>query len=203
MPLLYEDASGEQKIGRLREVEPKTLIERWTNRFTERQADKERREAIQFAATERHAQLVKDREQAGAMYTAARDITDSYIERLHAQNQGKELPKPNYTAKEIAQIETYAAKQTDVQLRSQFEELVRAAIDEGRVGYATPGQPKQGLGNERTEESANSPEHDHSIGERNMAGVQKETFDAAALTSKSLDRIDYANKGGHNIGMSF
>ncbi len=105
--------------------------------------------------------------------------------------------------KEIAQIETYAAKQTDVQLRSQFEELVRAAIAEGRVGYAAPSQPEQKLGAGQTQDTVNSPEHDHSIGERKMAGVQKETFDAAALTSKSLDRNDYANKGGHSIGMSF
>ncbi len=136
-------------------------------------------------------------------YRTESEIADSYRQQLATQQPGRELPAPHYTAREIAQIETYAAKQTDVQMRSQFEELVRAAIDEGRVGYATPGQPKQGLGNERTEESANSPEHDHSIGERKMAGVQKETFDAAALTSKSLDRNDYANKGGHSIGMSF
>lgn len=169
MPLLYKDASGEQKIGRLREVEPKTLIERWMRRFTERQADKERREAIQFAATERHGQLVKDREQAGAMYVAARDITDSYIERLHAQNQGKELPKPNYTAKEIVQIETHGAKQTEV-MRAFYQELVSTAITEGRGGSS-----KSEKSNQTQTEHTKQPQVSHKSEQTNAHTVEART----------------------------
>ena len=149
-----------------------------------------------FHSPLRNASLVQSH------YQTEGEIADSYRQQLKAQQPGRELPAPHYTAREIAQIETYAAKQTDVQLRAQYDELVRAAIAEGRVGYAAP-RPEQKLGAGQTQDSVNSPEHDHSIGERKMAGVQKETFDAAALTSKSLDRNDYANKGGHNIGMSF
>lgn len=198
VPLLYRDANGEQRIGSLREVEPRNFSDRLWQRFTETASDRGRREAIQIAATERHAQLVKDWEQAGAMYVAARDITDSYTERLHKHTACQE-PKPHYTAKEIAQIETYAAKQDDV-MRAFYQEVVNTAITEGRVGNSTPEKSNR----TQAEHTEQQPQVSHKSEQANAHVIEART--PVVLPDRAHRRPDCNRKvegSNHQQGISW
>lgn len=135
VPLLYCDGSGEMKVGRLREVEPADFADRLRQRFAESAGGRGRREAIRLAAAERHRQLLDERERAGECYTTTRDVAERHSSTLHANDHWQELPAAHYTAKEAARIEAFAARHHHPEARAVYEELLRTAVAEGRVGH--------------------------------------------------------------------
>ena len=143
MPCSTRTRVGSSEVATLREVEPHSTGDRVMRYFTETDDERGRRAAVHQAAHDRHQQLLTDREGAGAFYLAAREVAEQHIEQLQKIDPQRELPAPHYTAKEVAQIETFAAKQKDEESRVIYEEMVRAAMMDGRVGYAKPERPEQ------------------------------------------------------------
>lgn len=142
--------------------------------FTETDGGRARCVAVEHAAEERHRPLLNDREGAGAFYLAAREIAERHIEQLQKIDTQRELPTPHYTAKEVAQIETFAAKQKDEESRTIYEETVRTAVADGRVGYAKSNQPKQTqqeLTHDHTQTAESPPEQGRSASEHDQGST--------------------------------
>ncbi len=137
MPLVYRELDGELQVATLRQVQPReqTLVERMISFSTETEAERHRRMAVEQSALDRHQQLVTEREQAGSFYEAAREIMEQSRVQHETLQPENDLPMPHYTAKEIAQMETFAEKQPDEELLKVYETVIHEALASGRVGF--------------------------------------------------------------------
>jgi hypothetical protein len=111
---------GHHRTGTLCEVESRTLTD-YLVRAIESQGQRDYRQSVKNAAHETHTRLVKDFDKAMNYHAAARELA--------SQEQGQE---PRFTDKEKINLEIYAERQNDDQLRAQYLGMVRAENDSRR-----------------------------------------------------------------------
>ena len=194
MPLLYRDIDGREITKTLRGIAPLSWRDRVGRYFTQADEQRDGYAAVQRAAVERHAQLIEDRNAAQAYHQAAHETADCFRQRL--AEQGRELPAPHYTAKEIAAIEVHAAKQTNERLRAEYEKLVCAAISEGRVGSLGSGRGAGGCSKcYRTQPAEHSLETNQLAAEQEITVAAKSAFNIADVGQSVNQGRDTSRRG--------
>lgn len=139
-PLGYRDSEGNLRTGTLSEVKPQSTIERLTRFLTETTEQRDLREALEHAATETFNNLREDRDKTADYYQTAKSIANEYREQLHERNPAQELPKQEFTRKELADIERYGEALTDHAQHQHYQDFVRDVIEQDRVGNHPVGQ---------------------------------------------------------------
>jgi hypothetical protein len=89
-------------------------------------------DAVQQALDQHHADLLQERDTLQQFAQGAGEIAEGYREKLQTLNCV--TPPSQFTAKEIAGIENFAAQQMGDNLRAQFEEMTGSVIRDGGIG---------------------------------------------------------------------
>ncbi len=132
-PLAIEGKDGRISVYRLKETRPSSVVERVLRPFIEGPDARETRHAIEAASANSQAQVVADYEKSRAYLEAAREISSSL--RADVREQGGDITHlmPAFTPKESINLEIYAERQADPQVRDRYLSLAR-----GEVALATP-----------------------------------------------------------------
>lgn len=125
MPVLVRDEDGRDRIATLAQDAPRTLGEYLLTPLVESKQQREWRARVERAAGEAHEEAHSRLSHAASYYAAAKEITDGYRALLAAE--GKELPRPEFTPKELNRIDLYAAGLRDATERARYHELLDAA----------------------------------------------------------------------------
>jgi hypothetical protein len=139
-PLGYRDAEGNLRTGTLSEVKPHSLGERIARFISESSEQRELRETLEHAATETYNDLRSDRDKTAEYYQTARAVAGDYREQLHPREPGQELPKAEFTRKELADIERYGEALSDHAQHQHYQDFVRDVIEHDHVGNHPVGQ---------------------------------------------------------------
>ncbi|HEX5081713.1 MAG TPA: hypothetical protein VFY40_06695 [Blastocatellia bacterium] len=118
-PLLIEMPDGWLITHRIKDTEPRSILERIARPIIEAPAEREMREAIQAALQHQERQLAGDLEKSRAYYEAAREMVDS-ISLGRSSGGPATLPAPEFSPKEEMNIEIYAEKLTDEKQREHY-----------------------------------------------------------------------------------
>jgi len=124
-PLLIETADGRLVTHRLKDTEPRSLLELIVRPLIEAPAERETREAVQTALGRQQRFLAEDLEKSRAYFEAARAVAG---ELSPARNNGGpvRLPAPEFTPKEEMNIEIYAERLVDDRQREHYIGLLNA-----------------------------------------------------------------------------
>jgi hypothetical protein len=158
-PLGYRDAEGGLRTGTLSDVKPRSHVERLTRFITETPAQRAEREALERAASLTEKDLVAERDKSAEYYQTTRALADQYRGELRALDPQKELPKPEFTRKELADIERYGEALSDHAQHQHYQDFVKEVIEQDRVGNHPVGQSYSDLVNSKPE---NDPEPEKS-----------------------------------------
>lgn len=139
-PLGYRDAEGNLRTGTLSEVKPQSMIARLTQFLTETADQRALRETLEHAATETYHSLTADRDSTAEYFRTAQGVANDYREQLHARDPQRELPKPEFTRKELADIERYGEALADHAQHQHYQDFVRDVIEQNHVGNHPVGQ---------------------------------------------------------------
>lgn len=139
-PLGYRDSEGNLRTGTLSEVKPHSTIERFTRFLTETADQRTLRESLEHAATETYNSLHSDRDRTGDYLQAVQKVASEYRAQLHEREPEKELPKPEFTRKELADIEKFGESLTDHAQHQHYQDFVRDVIEHDHVGNHPVGQ---------------------------------------------------------------
>lgn len=139
-PLSYRDAQGELQTGSLSDVTPRSSFERLTRFITETSEERALRTSLERAAAETYQNLVGDRDQTADYARSMQQIGGGYRSELREIDATKELPKPEFTRKELADIERFGEALADTNRHNQYQEFVKEVIEDNRVGNHPVGQ---------------------------------------------------------------
>jgi len=140
-PVLFKGADGDEKTAALHDCHPKTLTDKIFTYFSP--ADHFEMNALSEALDRHHAHLVSEKDLLDQFASAARQLAKRYEQNLHMSSQQAALDAergmttPEFTAREIAQVENFAAQQIDLAVRAQFETIVRSTITGGHANDFT------------------------------------------------------------------
>ena len=118
--------------------------------------------AINGALDQHYAHLVAERESLEQFASAARGLAKSYEQSLQMSSKEagfiteQAMIRPEFTPREIAQVENFAARQTDSDVRALFETMIRTSTSSGQVSDFTSSSAEQWnptLGPEQTQSS--------------------------------------------------
>lgn len=112
---------GEHRTGTLREVEARTLTEYVTRALTESREQREYRHDVKLAAHAHETRLVSDLERAEQYHQAARELASEVKDR-----------NPQFTDKEKINLEIYAERQDDDEIRDRYLQLARSDASQDR-----------------------------------------------------------------------
>src|SRR6185295_6972462 len=112
---------GEHRTGTLREVEARTLTEYVTRALTESREQREYRHDVKLAAHAHETRLVSDLERAEHYHQAARELASEAKDR-----------NPQFTDKEKINLEIYAERQDDDEMRDRYLQLARGEASQDR-----------------------------------------------------------------------
>jgi hypothetical protein len=146
-PLGYRDADGNLRTGTLSDVKPRSLVERLTRFINESPAERGERESLERAASLTEQDLVSERDRSADYYETARALAEQYRVELRALDPRKDLPKPEFTRKELADIERYGEALSDHAAHQQYEDFVKDVIEHDHVGNHPVGQSYADLTN--------------------------------------------------------
>jgi hypothetical protein len=148
-PLGYRDGEGNLRTGTLSEVKPHSVIERLTQFLTESADHRELRETLEHAGTETYNDLIAGRDQATGYFKTVQSVANEYRAELRERDTVKELPKPEFTRKELADIERYGEALTDHAQHQHYQDFVREVIEQDHVGNHPVGQSFSDLSNSK------------------------------------------------------
>ena len=78
---------------------------------------------VAMALDERGAYLAEAHERSLRFHQAARTVAEDYRREFHSIHPGRELPRPEFTPKEITELEVRAERETDPRLRDYYQAL--------------------------------------------------------------------------------
>lgn len=175
-PVIFKKADGTEKTGSLKDVQPKTLTQKLFSYFSP--GERFEQNAINDALDQHHSYLLSEQASLEQFASSAREIAENYEQELSTMNQqvsvthSQRILQPQFTTKEIVQIEKFAAGQTDVGMRSGLEAFVSSSVANTEVNGTSAWVPHL----------ANSPQ---SV----MSGL-----DASQAQSNGDDYLDAAKK---------
>jgi len=78
---------------------------------------------VAVALDERGAYLADAQERSLRFHQAARTVAEDYRREFHSIHPGRELPRPEFTPREITELEVRAERETDSRLRDYYQAL--------------------------------------------------------------------------------
>jgi hypothetical protein len=135
IPVIFQGADGKEKTASLHDLKPRSLTDKLSSFFSGK--DRFEINAINQALDERYSDLRSKRNSLEGFATGARDIANNWDYKLLSPDQNlaphADQPKlhPQFTAKEIAQIENFATKRIDPSVRAQFDNVVQSSLTPG------------------------------------------------------------------------
>ncbi|MGH9839049.1 MAG: hypothetical protein ACREEM_09715 [Blastocatellia bacterium] len=135
MTVIVKDDGGRNiRLGRMTDVRPRTPLEQLFRPLIER--SETYREVV--AAVEAYGNRLQQRgEEAAASHAILKEDAREQEQEFARWNPKQPMPRPQFTAWEIGRLELHAAKETDLALREQYEQLYREAIADRRDDSAT------------------------------------------------------------------
>lgn len=127
-PLAIESKDGRINVHRLKDTRPHSVIEQALRPLVEKPAARETRHSIEAASANSQARLATAYEKSRAYLEAAREIASSLRTELREQVIDKTHLTPAFTAKERINLEIYAERQADPQVRAHYLSLARAEM---------------------------------------------------------------------------
>lgn len=150
-PVLFKGTDGQEQTASLHDLQPRTLREKVFSYFSAK--DRLEINAVNQLLDQHYADLFSERDSLELFTSSAREIAKGYEQQLVSLDQhvpaglDQRMSQPQFTTKEIAQVENFAAQQSDPSIRAQFENMARSALTTGRVGDFTELSPNAGQGN--------------------------------------------------------
>ncbi|MGA9772967.1 MAG: relaxase MobL [Blastocatellia bacterium] len=138
-PLAIESKDGHIKVHRLKETKPHSVIERALRPLLEKPTVRETRHAIEAAAANSQARLVTGYEKSRAYLEAAREIASNLRVEVREQAIDKTHLTPEFTAKELINLEIHAERQTDPRERAYYLSLARGEIVQATLLHNSSG----------------------------------------------------------------
>jgi hypothetical protein len=131
-PLPIETSDGRLITHRLQDARPQSPVEWLVRPFIETRAQRETREGVEAAFTEYKNRLQADVEKTGSYLKAAQEIASHQVAERNLR-AGYELPAPGpeFTPKELSEIEIHAERRADSQERANYLALVRDGAQNG------------------------------------------------------------------------
>lgn len=157
-PLAIESKDGRINVHRLKDTRPHSVVERALRPLVEKPAARETRHAIEAASANSQARLATAYEKSRAYLEAAREITASLRTELREQAIDKTHLTPSFTPKERVNLEIYAERQADPQVRAHYLSLAR-----GEMAQAAPSHDPSG--NRFAHNHANQIDHGRTAGQ--------------------------------------
>lgn len=136
IPVIFNQADGEEFTASLNDLQPRTVTDKVFSFFSAK--DRFEINAINQALDEQYSNFLTERKSLEQFDTVARNIANDLDQALRSTDEklaihANQQSQPQFTAKEIVQIENYAAKQIDPAIRAQFEDLVHSSLTAGHV----------------------------------------------------------------------
>ncbi len=127
--IVKDDGGRNVQLGRLADVQPRTPLEHLLRPLIERSE----RYRLVVAAVEEHGHRLDQRlENAAAGHAILLADAREHEQEFSRWNPNQPLPRPQFTAWEIARLELHATKETDPALHEHYEQLYREAVTDHR-----------------------------------------------------------------------
>ncbi len=160
-PVLFKGADGHEKTASLHDLQPRTLTDKVFSYFSAK--DRLEISAVNQTLDQHYADLVSERDSLEQFSSSAREIAKNYEQNMLSLDQhmpagvDQRMSQPQFTVKEIAQVENFAAQQSDAGVRAQFENIARSALTSGRVSDFTELSPNALQGANSTQLQVSDP----------------------------------------------
>jgi len=144
-PVMFKGTDGNEKIASLNDLQPKTLTEKLFSYFSP--SERFEVNAVNEALDQHHSYLLSERASLDAFAKAAREIAKDYeaslamLDQQIPVSQNTTTLPPEFTTREIVQIEKVAAGQVDVGMRTGLEAIVRSSVASTELNAATAWVP--------------------------------------------------------------
>ena len=159
-PLAIESKDGRINVHRLKDTRPHSVVERALRPLVEKPAARETRHAIEAASANSQARLATAYEKSRAYLEAAREIATSLRTEMREQVIDKTHLTPAFTPKERIDLEIYAERQADPQVRAHYLNLAHGEMVQATPSHDAPGH-RFSLGH------ANQIDHGRTSGQSN------------------------------------
>jgi conjugative relaxase-like TrwC/TraI family protein len=140
LPVIFRGADGSERTASLNDLKPQTLTQKLFSYFSP--SERFELNAINDALDQHQSYLLSERDSFEQFASSAREIAKNYEQELSKMDQQRSLTQsqgnvqPQFTTKEIAQIEKFAAGQTDAGMRTGIEASLRSALASPEVNGA-------------------------------------------------------------------
>ncbi len=135
VPVIFRGADGQEKTASLHDYHPRTLSDGLLKLFSAK--DRLEMNAINEALNERYAELLSERNSLEQFAAGAREIANNWEQKIASTDQKLAIQQsalqPQFTARELSQIENFAAAQIDPRVRAQFENVVQTSLSASQV----------------------------------------------------------------------
>jgi conjugative relaxase-like TrwC/TraI family protein len=155
IPVLIRGAEGDEQTTSLHDLQPRNITDKVFSYFSAR--DRLEINAAHEALDQQHADLLSERDALDRFTSSAREIAKSH-EQLPLSLEQNISPADyrlgahqQFTVREIAAVEKFAAQQNDAAIRAQFENAVQSALTNNHFGDFTELLPNMKHRNQQTE----------------------------------------------------
>lgn len=152
-PVIVEGQNGQEVVATLAQTELQTLAQMIVVPLIETARERDFRARVAQAAVEAYAHARRELNAVANYFAATWEITESY--RALLAKEGKELPSPEFTPKELNRIDLYIAGHRDPQERRLYLDMLDAAERRERsrdeAGFTRPHSSRARGGFERAE----------------------------------------------------
>src|SRR5262249_7140479 len=148
--VMFKGADGSEKTASLNDLQPKTLTQKLFSYFSP--SERFELNAINDALDQHHTHLISQRDSLEEFASSVREIAKNYeqelikLEQQMSVTQRQQNLQPDFTAKEISQIEYFASGQSDLGVRTGLEAILRSAVATAEVNAVTAWTPNFGKG---------------------------------------------------------
>lgn len=133
MMVITKEGSGtEITLGRLSDVEPKSPLEHLFKPLLTRS---EKYQQVAAAVEKYGERLQQQHEQNQAAFAVLAEAAQSYEQDFVRLNPELQLPRPQFTAREISRLELQIIKENDPTRREQYAKLYHEALEESRAEF--------------------------------------------------------------------
>ncbi len=139
-PLLLEGKQGRDRVTTLAEWEAHTLATILVRRAIETESQGAMRLEVRRASALSREQAGAELARAESYFAATQDVTRSY--RALLATEGKNLPLPEFTAKELNRIDLYATSLSDTAEQARYYRLLDAA-EERQLNHQEMGRSRR------------------------------------------------------------
>ncbi len=141
-PALFKGADGNERTATLHDLQPRTFTDKVFSYLSP--ADRLEINGVNEVLEKHYTHLLSERNLLEQYACCTREILRNYEQNLRRLDQRfptnleRRMPPPAFTVREIAQVENFAARQGDVDIRAQFETIMRSSLKTGQADEMAP-----------------------------------------------------------------